>query len=161
MKQMDFLNYLDQRLDDKVMDYDVALDWNVQNHSIEIVLQLFAENVAGEVIDDSEGVSSEEDIINFEDGILLVDKDKSIFDVEDYLAVIPYDRKKGLSKGFVNGLVDYLVEVLDEGMNELMDFLDEDSEDEYFELKWDPHDFQEKIDEYADELDEFLPYPKF
>lgn len=161
MKQMDFLHYLDFRLDKKVMDYDVALDWDVKNHSIEIILQLFAENSSGEVIDDAEGTVSEEEIIDFEDGILLIHPDKSIYEIDDYLAVIPYDPKIGFSKGFINGLVDYLIDVLDQGMDDLLDFLDEESEEAYYELNWDPHLLQEKVDEYADELDVYLPYPKY
>lgn len=161
MKQKDFLNYLDQRIDGKITEYDVSLDWDSRNHSVEIILELFAENLSGVAIDDSEGTTSEEDVIDFEDGILLVHPEKSLYEAENYLAVIPYDAKKGFSKGFINGLVDYVKEILEDGMSDLLDFLDEDSDAEVFELHWDNHDLQEKVDEYADELDEYLPYPKY
>jgi hypothetical protein len=35
--------------------------------------------------------TSEEEIIEFEDAILLVDPEKSTYDSEDFLAVIPYE----------------------------------------------------------------------
>ena len=44
-----------------------------QNHTIELVLRLFAENPHHVQIDDAQGVASEEAIIEFEDGILLYD----------------------------------------------------------------------------------------
>lgn len=162
MKRTNFINYLDQRIEEKLGDFDLVREWDARNHSIEIIFTLDAENRSGEIIEDTEGTEiEEEEVINFEDAILLIHPEKSLYDAEDYLAVLPYDAKKGLSKGFINGLVDYLVEVLEDGLDELLDFLGEDSEEEEFELNWDAHDLQVKVDEYADELDEYLPYPKF
>lgn len=80
------LTYLDDALTKKVSDYDVALDWDKKNHTIEIVLRLFAENKEKLTIDDATGVESEEEIIEFEDGILLFNPAKSKFNEADYLA---------------------------------------------------------------------------
>ena len=59
-----------------ITDYDVALDWDTKNHTIEIIVRLFVENKAHFEIDDAEGVVSEEDVIEFEDGILIIQSTK-------------------------------------------------------------------------------------
>ena len=86
MKKENLLDYLDQAIEKTITDYDVALDWDTKNHTIEIIVRLFAENKAHFEIDDAEGVVSEEDVIEFEDGILLFNPQKSNFDEADYLA---------------------------------------------------------------------------
>ena len=70
MKKKDLLTYLDEIIEKQVTDYDVALDWDTKNHTIEIVVRLFAENKAQFEIDDAEGIASQEPIIEFEDGVL-------------------------------------------------------------------------------------------
>ena len=55
---------------------------------------MFAENKAQFEIDDAEGIVSQEPIIEFEDGVLLFNPQKSVFDERNYLAVIPYEGKK-------------------------------------------------------------------
>ncbi len=55
MKKKDLLTYLDEIIEKQVTDYDVALDWDTKNHTIEIVVRLFAENKAQFEIDDAEG----------------------------------------------------------------------------------------------------------
>ena len=70
MKKTTILDYLDTAIEKKITDYDVALDWDTKNHTIEIVVRLFAENQAHFELDDAQGVVSEEDIIEFEDGTL-------------------------------------------------------------------------------------------
>lgn len=153
----DFLHYLDERLE-KISDHEIALDWDTKNHTIEIVIRLFAENKEGQTIDDATGTISEEEIIEFEDGILLYNPQKSTFDPEDYLVTLPYEGKKGLSKGFIDGLVDYLEEVLNQGLDDLLDFLTDDSE--IFELHWDNEKLQASVDKYRQETD-MLPYPSY
>lgn len=73
MKKMNLLAYLDEQIEKKINNYDIALDWDTKNHTIEIIVRLFAENNANLEIDDAEGIISEEEIIEFEDGILLYD----------------------------------------------------------------------------------------
>ncbi|MDH6365083.1 hypothetical protein M2139_002044 [Enterococcus sp. PF1-24] len=161
MKKKDFLNYLDERLTEKMLDFDVALDWDTKNHTIEIIFRLFAENKGQQAIDDATGVVSEEEVIEFEDGILLYNPQKSKFVTEDYLTTIAYEGKKGLSVGFINGLVDYLNDVLTTGMDDLLDFLSDDSEAEVFELKWQAADLQASVEKYAAEANEYLAYPSY
>lgn len=71
MKKKDLLTYLDEIIEKQVTDYDVALDWDTKNHTIEIVVRLFAENKAQFEIDDAEGIVSQ-DQLSIEDGVLLL-----------------------------------------------------------------------------------------
>ncbi|MCA5013211.1 MULTISPECIES: DUF3013 family protein [unclassified Enterococcus] len=161
MKKPTILTYLDQQLTKKITEYDVALDWNTKNHSIEVVFRLFAENSAHEQIDDASGTLSEEEIIEFEDGILLFNPEKSVVDEEDYLAVIPYEGKKGIKQSILDGLVDYLNEVLNEGQSDLLDFLT-DEEQEIFELKWSDTAFNEAVQNYQTaDGDTYIAYPSY
>ncbi|HBK5863531.1 TPA: 50S ribosomal protein L11 methyltransferase [Enterococcus faecium] len=146
MKKKDLLTYLDEIIEKQVTDYDVALDWDTKNHTIEIVVRLFAENKAQFEIDDAEGIVSQEPIIEFEDGVLLFNPQKSVFDERNYLAVIPYEGKKGLAKSVADSLVEYLNEVLAQGQSDLLDFLDEDDDEAVFELHWDNQQLAELVE---------------
>lgn len=156
MAKETMLSYLDEKLEK--FPYDTAIDWDTRNHTIEIVCRLFGENKEQLAIDDAEGVLSEEEVIMFEDGVLIYDKHKSNFDKEDYLAAIPFNGKKGLEKAVIDALLLYLKEVLDQGQDELLDFLADD-EQEIFELKWDTEYFARLT---ADKIGgEKLPYPSY
>ena len=162
MAKATMLTYLDEQLTKQLPDYDVAIDWDVKNHSVELVIRLFAENPAQLHLDDAEGVASEEAIIEFEDGILLVDPKKSKYDAADYLAVYPYEGKKGVRQGELDALVTYLKEVMDDGLSDLMDFLNDDDAAEVFELKWDREQFAELVlENEAKGLTTYLPYPAY
>lgn len=162
MAKATMLTYLDEQLTKQLPDYDVAIDWDVKNHSVELVIRLFAENPAQLHLDDAEGVASEEAIIEFEDGILLADPKKSKYDAADYLAVYPYEGKKGLRQGELDALVTYLKEVMDEGLSDLMDFLNDDDAAEVFELHWDREQFAELVrSNEVKGLTTYLPYPAY
>ncbi|HCE12827.1 DUF3013 family protein [Enterococcus sp.] len=162
MAKETILTYLDQRLTKQITEYDVAIDWDAKNHTIELVLRLFAENPAHQKIDDADGVASEEDIIEFEDGILLYDPQKSSFNEADFLAVIPYEGKKGSRKALLDGLVDYMKEILSEGESDLLDFLNDDAEDAVFELRFDEQAWLEKVAKYqTKDGDTMIPYPSY
>lgn len=160
MAKLTMLDYLNEQLTKHLNDYEVALDWDMKNHTIELVIRLFAENPAHLTIDDAEGVASEEAIIEFEDGILLYDPKKSIVDEEEYLTVIPYEGKKGTSKAQLKGLVAYLKDVLDQGQSDLLDFLT-DEDQEVFELVWEQEKFLEAIEKYPQEQALYVPYPSY
>lgn len=161
MKKMDLLHYLNQEIDKKFGDYDVALDWDVRNHSIEIIVRLFAENSQHLAIDDAAGVVSEEEIIEFEDSILLYDPKKTTFDAQDYLSAIPYEGKKGMRQAMVDALLDYLLSVLEHGQSELLDFLDNENEDAVFELVWQDDAFGTIVDNYEGAQQEYIAYPSY
>ncbi|MEI5995058.1 DUF3013 family protein [Candidatus Enterococcus mansonii] len=161
MKKATMLTYLDQQLSKNITEYDVALDWNPKNHAIEVVFRLFAENTEGESIDDAEGTTSEEEIIEFEDGILLYNPEKTVMDEADYLAVIPYEGKKGIKKSVLDGLIAYLKDVLVEGQSDLLDFLT-DEEQEVFELKWSDEAFDQAIkNNQKIDSDTYIAYPSY
>ncbi|OJG92777.1 hypothetical protein RV15_GL002722 [Enterococcus silesiacus] len=155
------LTYLDQQMTQKITEYDVALDWNTKNHSIEVVFRLFAENTEHEQIDDRQGTISEEEIIEFEDGVLFYHPEKTSVDEEEYLAVIPYEGKKGINQSVLDGFVDYLNEVLTEGQSDLLDFLTDENQ-EVFELKWSQEAFETAIKKYQQaDGDTYIAYPSY
>lgn len=161
MKKETMLDYLDRQLSEKINEFDTAIDWDTRNHTIELIVRLFAENKDGESIDDAQGVVSEEEVIEFEDGLIFYNeqKTKQKPDSEEYLAVIPFDGKKGLKKSVIDGTLAYLNEVLIDGQDELLDFLN-DPEKETFELVWETEKFNKAV-EQAEENDVFLPYPSY
>lgn len=161
MKKETMLTYLDQQITKKITEYDVALDWNSKNHTIEVVFRLFAENTEHEQIDDAQGTVSEEEIIEFEDGILFYNPDKSSLAEEEFLAIIPYEGKKGIKQSVLDGFVDYLNDVLTEGQSDLLDFLT-DEEQEVFELKWSQEAFEAIVQKYQKaEGDTYIAYPSY
>ena len=162
MKKETMLTYLDQRLNKEITEYDVALDWDTKTHSIEVIVRLFAENSQQEKIDDIEGTVSEEEIIEFEDGILFYNPQKQEVDAEDYLAVIPYEGKKGMKKSILDGFVSYLHEVLIEGQSDLLDFLTDENQ-EVFELKWSDEAFQQSVKKYEEKDSNtiYIAYPSY
>ncbi|WP_348920593.1 DUF3013 family protein [Enterococcus rotai] len=161
MKKPTMLTYLDQQITKNITEYDVALDWNTRNHSIEVVFRLFAENTAHEQIDDATGTVSEEEIIEFEDGVLFYNPAKTSVDENDYLAVIPYEGKKGIKQSVLDGFVTYLNEVLTEGQSDLLDFLTEEDQ-EVFELKWSDEAFEKAVEQYQNaDGDTYIAYPSY
>lgn len=151
MAKEDILTFLDQQIDEKITDFDVALDWNTKNHTIEIIFRLYLVS--------NESLVSEEEVeaIEFEDGILLY-TEKSQFNVADYLYTLPFERKKGIESTTLSGLITYLNEVLVQGMSDIFDFI-EDEEAEVFELTFDESRLQEII---ANEgFTRWISYPKF
>ncbi|MHC5269595.1 DUF3013 family protein [Enterococcus sp. LJL98] len=159
MAKETMLSFLDTQLTKKMADYEVALDWDAKNHTIEIVFLLFAENKEQWLIDDASGVGSEEEVIEFEDGILLYHPTKSKVNEEDYLAVLPYEGKKGMKQQELAGLVDYLKEILDEGQSDLLDFLTQE-ESEVFELTFDEKRYTDCIAKYAGQ-EQMIAYPSY
>ncbi|HBM6575382.1 TPA: DUF3013 family protein, partial [Enterococcus faecium] len=84
------------------------------------------------------------------------------FDERNYLAVIPYEGKKGLAKSVADSLVEYLNEVLAQGQSDLLDFLDEDDDEAVFELHWDNQQLAELVEvKQQNEADTYLPYPSY
>lgn len=156
MAKETMLTFLDRQIEKKLSDYEVELDWDVQNHTIEIIMHLYAENKSNQAIDDIAGLLSAEDVIEFEDGVLLYDEKKAVFDPTDFLTVIPFNGKKGMERKKMVALIDMLKEVLDEGQSDLLDFLT--SEAEVFELKFDPAVFAAKT---APLSADFVPYPSY
>ena len=51
-------------------------------------------------IDDVDGTLSEEEFIEFEDGLLFYNPQKSVVDDEEYLVTIPYEGKRATQSSF-------------------------------------------------------------
>lgn len=153
MSKYGFLSVLEEELD-KQFRYDFAMDWDKKNHAVEVSFILEAglpEGVKLEEFDDEEAVALEE-------FILFYNPEKSTFDAEDYLTALPYDPKKGLSQEFIAYFADFLQAVADQGMDDLLDFLaDETAED--FALVWNAEEF----DAGKAELEEktWYGYPRY
>ncbi|MGO3731859.1 MAG: DUF3013 family protein [Vagococcus sp.] len=158
MKKETMLTELERQLEKQLIDIDFAIDWNTKQHSVEVIIVLFAENKEGDTIEDEGGVVTEENVIEFEDAVLFYSQDKEMFDEEDYLAMLPFDRKKGISKAYIQAFAGYLNEVATEGQDDLLDFLSDDSID-VFELKWNDDVFAERI--ATIDTKQAMPYPKF
>ncbi|HGD4696369.1 TPA: DUF3013 family protein [Streptococcus agalactiae] len=156
MAKFGFLSVLEEELD-KHLQYDFAMDWDKKNHTVEVTFILEAQNSSAIETVDDQGETSSEDIV-FEDYVLFYNPVKSRFDAEDYLVTIPYEPKKGLSREFLAYFAETLNEVATEGLSDLMDFLTDDSIEE-FGLSWDTDAFENGRSELKET--EFYPYPRY
>lgn len=156
MAKFGFLSVLEEELD-KHLQYDFAMDWDKKNHTVEVTFILEAQNSSAIETVDDQGETSSEDIV-FEDYVLFYNPVKSRFDAEDYLVTIPYEPKKGLSREFLAYFAETLNEVATEGLSDLMDFLTDDSIEE-FGLSWDTDAFENGSAELKET--EFYPYPRY
>ncbi|AHX75693.1 DUF3013 domain-containing protein [Streptococcus agalactiae] len=156
MAKFGFLSVLEEELD-KHLNYDFAMDWDKKNHTVEVTFILEAQNSSAVETVDDQGETSSEDIV-FEDYVLFYNPAKSRFDAEDYLVTIPYEPKKGLSREFLAYFAETLNEVATEGLSDLMDFLTDDSIEE-FGLSWDANTFENG--RAALKETEFYSYPRY
>ncbi|MGX7418817.1 DUF3013 family protein [Carnobacterium gallinarum] len=140
MAKEDLIEYITTVLEEANLEFDWLIQWNKRQHGIEIYFTLFVETDSSEVIEDVEGTVSENDIIEFEDGIVFYDPTKSKIELEDYLIGIPFDSKKGIEKGLIEAVAKYLRIVVTEGHADLMDFAT-DPTIESFEMNWDQQAF--------------------
>lgn len=159
MKKENMLTYLEQQLEKKLGNYDFAIDWHTKSHTVEVIVVLYAQNQAEQAIEDTVGTQTEEEVIEFEDSLLLFDPSKSTPPTDDYLAILPFEGKKGLPKQTITAIATYLNDVLTEGESDLMDFLADD-EAEIFELNWQAEAF-EKILATTKESTDYVAYPKY
>ena len=138
MAKFGFLDVLEEVLE-KGFSYDFEMNWDKRNFAVEISFLLEAENTSGTLLTDAEGVESDENIV-YEDAIIFYNPAKSSFDENDYLAAIPYT-DKGLSREFLTYFAQFLQESADQGLDDLMDFLADESVEE-FSVKWDKEAFE-------------------
>ncbi len=158
MSKENMLDYLENSLITSFGDREFAIDWDVREHRIEVLFRLFTENKKGNVIEDESGVQSEEAYIEFEDSLVFYSTDKKTPSKEDYLTIIPFDRKKGIEKGIIEAVTTYLNDVLVDGEVDLLDFLTDESI-ESFELIWNEEDFNQVKKEYPNKT--YVSYPKY
>ncbi|EMC23879.1 DUF3013 family protein [Streptococcus mutans] len=156
MAKYGFLSVLEEEMD-KHFHYDYALDWNKKNHAVELSFVLEVQNADSVETIDDKGEVSNEDII-FEDYVLFYNPAKSKFDADDYLATVPYDPKKGLSREYLAYFAQTLNDVAIQGLDDLMDFLTDETVTD-FSLEWDTETFDNGRAEL--EETEYYGYPRY
>lgn len=156
MSKYGFLDILDEELS-KNFSFDYEINWDKKNHAVEVAFLLEVQNQAGVETVDEAGEATAEDIL-FEEAVLFYNPAKSRFTADDYLTVVAYEPKKGLSREFLAYFVDFLGQTAEAGLDALMDFLaDEDAQE--FEIVWNEAVFEagkEKLQETT-----FYPYPRY
>lgn len=130
MSKYGFLSVLEEQLD-KRFSYDFAMDWDKKNHAVEVSFVLEVGLPEGVELAELEG----EEAVALEEFVLFYNPDKSGFDPEDYLVALPFDPKKGLSQEFIAYFADFLQAVADQGMDDLLNFLVDDTAQD-FTLAW-------------------------
>lgn len=158
MAKKTMLDYMDERTSQLFDEEEVQLIWDKRNFVIELVFTLFAENDSALEVTDVDGVQSAEEVIEFEDSIAFFCPEKSNVNEDDYLALIPFDKKKGVARSVIDGVLAYLEQILDEGDEQLAHFLADDSADE-FKLVWNGDVFDRYLEQMTD--DTLLPYPNY
>lgn len=145
MAKYGFLSVLEEEMD-KQFHYDYAIDWQKQNHAVEVSFIL-------EV-----GIPDLAEPVALEEFILFYNPVKTKFDADDYLIALPFDPKKGFSREFLAYFAQYLNQVADEGLDGIMDFLLDD-EQEDFTMTWDAKDFDKGRADLTET--DFYPYPRY
>lgn len=158
MAKKTMLDYIDERSSQLLDEEEVQLIWDKRNFVIEVVFTLFAENGEALEVTDVDGVLSAEEVIEFEDSIAFYCPEKSIVKEEDYLALIPFDKKKGVARSVIDAMFAYLEQIIDEGDEKLADFLEDETAEE-FTLSWDSEQFDGYLEQMTD--DTLLPYPNY
>ena len=156
MAKYGFLSVLEEEMD-KHFHYDYALDWNKENHAVELSFVLEVQNADSVETIDDKGEVSNEDII-FEDYVLFYNPAKSKFDADDYLVTVPYAPKKGLSREYLAYFAQTLNDVAIQGLDDLMDFLTDEAATD-FSLEWDTETFDNGRAELEDT--EYYGYPRY
>lgn len=145
MAKYGFLSVLEEEMD-KHFHYDYAIDWQKQNHAVEVSFIL-------EV-----GIPELEEPVALEEFVLFYNSAKTKFDADDYLVALPFDPKKGFSREFLAYFAQYLNQVADEGLDGIMDFLLDD-EQEDFTMTWDTKAFDKGRADLTET--DFYPYPRY
>lgn len=158
MAKKTMLDYIDERASNLFDEEEVQLIWDKRNFVIEVVFTLFAENGNALEVTDVEGVVSAEEVIEFEDSIAFYCPEKSTVNEDNYLALIPFDKKKGVARSIIDAMFAYLEQIIDEGDAKLADFLKDEAADE-FTLRWDSEQFDGYLEQMTD--DTLLPYPNY
>ena len=156
MVKYGFLDILNEEMR-QCFPFDYEINWDKKNHAVEVSFLLEVQNANGIELLDVDGESSTEDIF-FEESVLFYNPAKSHFETEDYLTVVPYEPKKGLSREFLTYFVDFLKQTAEEGLDALMDFLADPAAEE-FEIVWNNEAFEKGRAELTET--EFHPYPRY
>lgn len=154
MSKYGFLSILEDALEQH-FGYDFAMDWDKKNHAVEVSFILEAGLPDGVALENS---GAEDEGVALEEFVLFYNPEKSHFDAEDYLVAIPYDPKKGLSREFLTYFAQFLQATADQGMDDLLDFLADDTADE-FAIAWNAAEFE--AGKAGLEETEWFAYPRY
>lgn len=168
MKKQTFDEYLFQGIEKLTFDGEIELNWDQSAFVFELNFTIQAQNTAHTALEWTDQQGSEAvddtDVVNYEDSVLFYDPSRlnGLDYADDYLTIVPFAGKKGLSKAVLDAFLANLQDTLDDGESDLMDFLDPDSQAETFELTWD----KARYDAYLAQQNptaqqQFLPYPKY
>ncbi|MGB3160155.1 MAG: DUF3013 family protein [Carnobacterium sp.] len=163
MTKQDMIDYLDSSMSEANLEFDWSIEWKKRLNVIEVTFTIYAETEPELVIQDVEGTVNTENIIQFEDAICFYDPEKSKIILDDYLAVFPFDLKKGIEKGYIDAFIKMLRIVVTEGQSDLLDFAT-DSTIETFEIEWNQANFNHTIQTFKETNRynmEKVQYPKF
>ena len=118
---------------------------------------LDVENPGVAVTDTDDDAEASRDNISFEDAVVFYNPQKSKLVADEYLAMFPYDPKKGLSQEFITYFVAFLQEPADRELDALMDFLVSDEAE--FSGTFDKAAFEAGMTSVTETT--FLPYPRY
>lgn len=156
MAKYGFLDALDHELAKKFT-YDYEINWDKKHHAVEIFYLLDVENPGVAVTDTADDEEASSENISFEDAVVFYNPQKSKLVAEDYLAMFPYDPKKGLSEEFITYFVRFLQDTADHELDALMDFLSSDQAE--FSGTIDLDAFNKGREALTETV--FLPYPRY
>ncbi|MDR1567585.1 MAG: DUF3013 family protein [Streptococcaceae bacterium] len=156
MAKENFVEVLENLLEKKINN-DFEFVWDKRNFTITLCFIIDVHNPEHIEVIDIDGEKTTENIA-YEDAILFYHPSKSVFDKDDYLAVFPFQDKKGLSGEFLELFTNHLQDVLVNGESDLMDFLTDDTQ-EVFTLDFLQDEFERKRQSISEA--EFYGYPKY
>ncbi|MFD1428640.1 DUF3013 family protein [Lacticaseibacillus mingshuiensis] len=159
------LDYIGDKMDALDFDGDLDLNWDKEAHVIEVELTMYVEAKEGYEVEDQDGQTLEDgDEVDYADAILFYDATRMNGQdyADNYLAVVPFEGKKGISQAAVVALFDQLQTLLDDGESDLLDFVDGTSDAETFSLQFDNAAYQAAVEAQPEAAKQtFYPYPKY
>lgn len=156
MAKINFVEVLETLFEQEIPN-DFEFIWDKKNFTIALCFIIDIHNPNHVELIDIDGEENTDNIA-YEDAVLFYHPTKSSINPSEYLAVFPYQDKKGLSKEFLITLIAHLKFVLLEGESDLMDFLTDETQD-IFELDFKQAEFEQKIENIKET--EFFAYPKY
>lgn len=159
----DMVSLIKLKLEEQYLPCEWRLEWHKTFHTVEIVLLLEVVHPPDNTLWDKYGSTNYEDKFIFEDSIVLYDRQTSKIRMDEYLASVPFDRKKGIQGGLVDALVKNIRITVNAANNELRDFLS-NGEQSLFEMHWNEQNFLASLDtlKKIGRYDEsYYRYPKY
>lgn len=158
------LDYIGDKMDALDFDGDVNLNWDKEAHVIELEYIITVATNQDFQIEDQEGETAADGSVSYEDAVLFFDQTRmnGADYADQYLTVIPFNGKKGISQASVDAFFDYFQQVLDDGESDMLDFVDGTSDEDQFEVKFDEDEYARLVSAQPEEKAKvFYGYPKY